>query len=457
MTYKNNLVTFLPILTVTIFLFGCSKQTIQNPPPPKVVVSPVISKKVHKYREMVGEIIAKERVDLRARISGFIEKQNFPNGSSVKKGDVIFIIQKNQYKAQLEAGEAALMKAKAELTNAEIDFNRQKYLVNKSAVAVIDFDLAATTKATAQSEVLTAKANLELAKLDYSYTEVKAPYDGVIGIANYDPGNLVNLNSQPLITLVMMDPALVEFNVSESSLIDVLQAENKLSNKTKKGEYNTSLPHIIVKLILSNGTKYKYNGKITFVNNEINSMTGTIRLRATFDNPQQLLVPGGYVNVQVMRENKISAMLIPQASVQESQAGSYVLTVNDKNIVEEKYIETGTVYGTDIIVTKGLNVGEHVICQGLQKVRSGIKVAPVKAQNEPTEKITEKPDKSQTASKKNQPNSNAEKKDSNANVKPNQQISNTSAKKKDNTVLNAKKEINQNNMNQPDQSKEQTK
>jgi membrane fusion protein, multidrug efflux system len=408
MTFKNNIfnknvTVFFPVLASVLFLLGCSQQEIKKPPPPKVVISPVISKKVSKYREMVGEIIAKEKVELRARISGFIEKQNFPNGSTVKKGDVIFLIQKNQYKAQLEAAQADLMKAQAELKNSEIDFNRQKYLVNRSAVAVIDFDLAATKKAKALSEVLTAKSQLELARLDYSYTKIKAPYDGVIGVSKYDPGNLVNLNSEPLTTLVMMDPALVEFNVSESSLIDVIQAEHELNkNKEKNKTYNTSLPNIIVKLILSNGTKYKYNGKIIFVDNEINSMTGTIRMRAILKNPQQLLVPGGYVRVQIMRENKTTALLIPQASVQETQAGSYVLTVNDKDIVEQKFIDTGAVYGTDIIVLKGLKIGERVICQGLQKVREGIKVAPVEAKNEPINKKTinsVKPkEKSQTTS-----------------------------------------------------------
>ncbi|HJO95690.1 MAG TPA: efflux RND transporter periplasmic adaptor subunit [Victivallales bacterium] len=390
--YKKNMITLLSSLTIAIFISGCSTQTINPPPPPKVVVSSVISKKVNLYKEMVGEVIAKKKANLRARITGFIEKQNFPNGSTVKKGDVIFLIQQNQYKAQLEAAEANLLKAQAELNNTDIDYNRKKFLVKKSAVSVVDFDLAATAKATAESALLTAKANLELAKLDLSYTKVKAPYNGVIGIANYDPGNLVNLTSKPLITLVKTDPILVQFNISESLFEDILQYHHKNKTKDKK---NTSYPEIIVKLILSNGTEYQYNGRITFVDNQINSMTGTISMRAQFKNPQQFLTPGGYVKVKLMKNNPKNALLIPQASIQESQAGSYVFTVNSKNRVDQKFIKTGAVYGTDIIVTKGLKVGEHVICQGLQKVREGIKVHPVTAANTPTEDLNTKPNISQ--------------------------------------------------------------
>ncbi|MCP4180556.1 MAG: efflux RND transporter periplasmic adaptor subunit [bacterium] len=386
--YKNNRIIFLSSLTITMFVFGCSNQTLKTPPPPKVVISPVISKKVYIYKEMVGEIIPKEKVELRARITGFIEKQNFKNGSTVKKGDVIFVLQKNQYKAQLEAAEADLLKAKAELKNAEIDFDRKKYLVNKKAVSVVDFDLAATAKATALSELLTAKSKLELAKLDLSYTEIKAPCDGVIGVANYDPGNLVNATSKPLITLVMTDPILVEFNISESQFIDILQYHQK--NKTNNNG-KTLYPEIIVKLILSNGTEYKYNGHITFIDNQINPTTGTIRIRAQFKNPNLFLIAGGYVKVKVMRNNRKNVLLIPQASIQKSQAGSYVLTVNSKNIVEQKFIEVGKVYGTDVIVTKGLKISERVIRQGLQKVREGIKVNPVTTRNTPTDDLNTKP------------------------------------------------------------------
>ncbi|HJO93026.1 MAG TPA: efflux RND transporter periplasmic adaptor subunit [Victivallales bacterium] len=448
--YKKNLLTFPSALAAALFLFGCSKQAIQQPPPPKVVVAPVISKEVHQYQEMVGEVIAKERVDLRARITGFIEKQNYPNGAKVKRGDVIFLIQKNQYKAQLEAAEADLMKAKAELTNATIDYNRKKYLVNKSAVSVVDFDLAATAKATAQSEVLTAKANLELAKLDYSYTEVKAPYDGVIGIANYDPGNLVSITSDPLVTLVMTDPILVEFNISESLFVDILQYHQK--NKVK-GKKDSSYPKIIVKLILSNGTEYEHYGEITFVNNEINSMTGTIRIRALFKNPHQFLIPGAYVKVKVMKNEKDNALLIPQASIQETQAGSYVLTVNDKNVVEEKFIDTDTVYGTDIIVTNGLKLGERVICQGLQKVRPGIKVSPVKIENDPTKDIVKKTATLKTAPEKGKAKITTEEKKNEPANESTQKTPNPT----DKIIQKLNKNINTDTSNEPGQIKEQTK
>ena len=366
----------LVCLIVSLFA-GCNKKKDKQVKPPEVVVVKVRNHEITESTTIVGEVIAKDKVYLRARIVGFLEKRNFIEGSFVKKNKLLFQIEKTRYQAEVESAEAMLQTAKANLKNTIIDFDRQKYLVDKDAVAKKNFDIAECEKAIAEADVLAAKANLKEANLRLSYTDIRAPFDGRIGKSKYSIGNLVGPTSDPLALLTMVNPITVEFNISESLIVSLLQYaidEDKDSKKKKSDDLD--IDYVIVKLLLANGTEYPIEGKIDFVDNVINPMTGTILVRAEFKNPDGLLTPGGYVNVTLISTYQKLRLLVPQAAIQEDQTGQFVMMLNKKNEVTKKNIETGSIYGTEIVVLKGLKLGEMVIKEGLQKVRTGMKVTP---------------------------------------------------------------------------------
>jgi membrane fusion protein, multidrug efflux system len=371
---KRILVSIL--LLTTLFNFGCSKQKQQKKASPKVIVCPVTQQKVHPTDTMVGQVVALEKVALRARITGFIEKQPVENGAFVKKGDIIFLIQKIQYEAEVLSAQGNLEKAQATLENATINYNRQKYLAAKQAVSQRDFDLAAANLGDAQGGLKLAQADLIEAKLNLSYTEIIAPFDGKIGIAAYDPGNLVSPDSGVLVEIVMLDPVFVQFNLIEQNLLDYI--EKKYSNKNLANKPNkiTLAERIAVKLILSNGQKYPLTGKIEYSDNVIDSLTGSILLRAIFKNSQRMLIPGAYVNVILERKDPLEALLVPQDAVQMDQVGSFVYVLEKNNTVKYTSVIVGAVYGIGLSVKSGLKAGDLVVYQGIQKLRDGMKVIP---------------------------------------------------------------------------------
>jgi membrane fusion protein, multidrug efflux system len=366
----------------------------EKAPIPSVVVAPVVKQSVIQSMNIVGQVVAKESVYLRARVTGFLEKRNFIEGSFVRKNDLLFQIEKPEYEAQVEAAEANLDTAKANLENDTVDYNRQKYLATKDAISQRIYDKAVAQKAISEAGVLSAKAKLKEAKLNLSYTDIKTPFNGRIGLAKYSVGNVVGPESNPLAHVVMIDPIQIEFNLSESLVTTLLQERfhNKAPDpKSKKGPTATE---VIPKITLSNGTIYPKDGKIDFIDNMINSMTGTIKMRAIFENPKSILVPGAYVTVKLQDKDKVEALLIPQASIQEDQAGKFVMLLNKDNEVNKQSITTGSIYGINIVVKSGLKLGELVIKEGLQKVRGGIKVNPV------TDKEIEQSDTTPTAKEK---------------------------------------------------------
>jgi membrane fusion protein, multidrug efflux system len=362
-----------------LLLTGCEKKDDSGIDRPKVVVVKVRDEKMKESTNIVGEIVAKDKVYLKARVNGFLEKRKFKEGAFIKKDDLLFKIEKIKYEAEVESARAQLETAEANLKNTLIDYDRQKYLVNKDAIAKKNYDLAECEKAKAEAEVLAGKARLKDAKLQLSYTDIYAPFSGKIGKSKYSVGSLVGLPSDSLALLTKLDPITAEFNISESLFITLMQyavKENGTGSKAEKGKIRKD--HVTIKLILANGTDYHIEGNVDFVDNSINPMTGTILVRAEFRNPNYLLTPGAYVNVIVESKQKNKCLLIPQAAVQEDQTGKFVMMVNKKNKVVRKTIKVGSIYGTEIIVLEGLKLGDHVIKKGLQRVRGGMLVESVK-------------------------------------------------------------------------------
>ena len=381
MTIFNRL-SLIPLLILIIAMTSCEKREQPKEKLQTVIVAPAKKQLVREGATVVGQIVAKKKVFLRARVEGFLEKRNFNEGAFVKKGELLYVIEQALYKAQVTAAEAELTNNEASLKNDTIDYNRQKFLAKNNAVSKRDFDKATADKAMAEAQVMLAKAKLAEEKLDLSYTKIYSPFNGRIGLSRYNVGNLVSPNSDPLAVVVMVNPIRVAFNITESSLVTELQRKYTENRKLTKTGAKGSLDDIVVKLILSNSTEYSETGKIDFIDNVVNSMTGTILLRATFPNPKAILIPGAYVKVKVESKDKIEELLIPQSAIQEDQTGKFVMVVDKDNKVKIQNITAGKIYGIYIVVRKGLKQGERVITEGLQKVREGMSVNPVQKKNE---------------------------------------------------------------------------
>lgn len=369
------LATVIILAAIPVFLFtSCSKKGPLKPRTPSVVVTPVEVEDLSKVSSVVGQITAMEQVNLKARVAGFLTVRNFKPGQFVTKGQTLFQIQKDQYQAQIESASAKLIEAQAALDFAKIEHNRLKLLMSQNATSQEKLDEATSNLYEKNGVMQEAKANLDIAELNLSYTNILSPLDGRIGMYSYSVGNMVDLTSDSLAVVTQVDPIWVQFTYSEALFMTLLdEHDNVLPSKTKD-TYNEVGSKVTVKLILSNETEYPIDGKIDFINNVIDPLTGTIQIRAVFANPQEKLISGGYVQVKLSPKTKSPCMIIPQSALQEDQTGPYVFIVDDKKIVQQKYVKQGIIFGENIVITSGLKEGELVISQGFLKVKPGIEV-----------------------------------------------------------------------------------
>ena len=331
-------------------------------PPPAVSVTPVVSRQVTETGDFVGRIVAVDKVDIVARVSGFIEQRNFTEGQQVKTGDLLFRIEQATYKAAVDQQRANLARAKATQANTALQLARGKELIRNQSIPQSTLDQRAADDAAAQADVMQAQALLEQAEINLGYTEIRSPIDGKIGLANFTVGNLVAPTSGRLATIVSQDPIYVTFPASER---DVLEYKRRLAESADKN------PHVPIHLRLPNGTIYEQPGISNFLDVQVDPNTDTQIVRAQVPNPDGLLVPGGVVGVIVERGTPQAALVVPQAAVQLDQAGRYVMVVDEAKKVELRRVTTGVEEGRDVVVSEGLKEGELVIVEGIQKVRPG--------------------------------------------------------------------------------------
>lgn len=372
------LVVLIILAVIPAFLFtSCSKKGSLKPRIPSVVVTSVEVEDLSKVSSVVGQITAMEQVNLKARVAGFLTVRNFKPGEFVSKGQTLFQIQKDQYQANVESASAKLIEAQAALDFAKIEYNRLKLLLSQNATSQEKLDMATSDLYEKEGLLKGAKANLDLAELNLSYTNILAPFNGRIGMYSYSVGNMVDLTSDPLAVVTQVDPIWVQFTYSEALFMTLLDEHDNVLPSKAHDSYSEVGSKVAVKLILSNETQYPVDGKIDFINNVIDPLTGSIQIRAVFANPQEKLISGGYVQVKLSKNTKSPCIVIPQSALQEDQTGTYVFIVDDKKIVQQKYVKQGVVFGENIVITSGLKEGELVISQGFLKVKPGIEVSYV--------------------------------------------------------------------------------
>jgi membrane fusion protein (multidrug efflux system) len=349
------------------YLFGnrtrpAAPPTTASAPAPAVGVRLATMKGVSRSFEFVGRIKATDKVEIRARIEGFLEKILFREGQDVKAGDLLFQIEKVNFEARLQQAKANLAVAEAELTNAQLEYNRHVELLKRqfSPQSQVDADKAALDTAT--GKVMQMKAALTQAKVNLDYTDIRAPIDGRIGRFNYTLGNLVNPASGVLVTIVSQDPIYVLFPVSVRDLDTIREARRKEDG---------GLAKIDIRLRLSNGQDYPHKGVWNFTDPQVDQQTDSLIMRATIANPERTLSDGQFVTAIIQERQEAPRLVIPQVALQIDQSGYYVLIVDGQQKAELRRVQTGTNLGTDVVVTSGLQEGDRVIVDGIQKVRPG--------------------------------------------------------------------------------------
>ncbi len=348
-------------------------ETAGPPPLTAVTVTPVKLLKVAETVEQVGRVQAIDDVELRARVQGFLEQRLFREGVDVEKGALLFVIEQAEYETEVARAEARLASAKAELDNTRRARARSESLLGRGNISQAAHEDAFAANLQAQADVKAAEAELRAAELNLSYTEIHAPFAGRIGRSQYSVGDLLGPDSQALAELVSLDPIHVYVEVPENVLFD---ARRRNEERAKRGEAN---PVITPRLRFRDGSYYPYDGIVDFRDNRINPTTGTQTARGEFPNPDKVLLPGQYVEVVVQIGDEEERLVIPQASVQEDQAGRFVLVVDDADTVTVRRVVLGDPQGIFSVVESGLSEGERVIFQGVQKVRPGMTVAPTEA------------------------------------------------------------------------------
>ena len=331
---------------------------------PYVVTDKATIENVAPRKSYIGHVEAIKSVNLRPQITGYVEKVLFQEGSFVQEGDILFVIEQQRYMANLELSEAALAKAKANLLKVEKDYKRQVALNKQKFASEAALDSAKNELESARAAVQQAKANLDLAKIDVNYTTIKAPISGYIGKALVTEGNYVNSTLQTLAKIVQTNPIRVVYSVNDKDLVNVRQ----------KLGYGNSAEITDTEIVLPNASKISVKPKYRFTDNEVNTETATIAVYDEFDNNEQLLVPGNYVQVLLSTTAPQDAVLVPQSAVAQDANGNYVVVVGDDSIAEQRRVVVGDAVDDKQIITDGLKAGENVVIQGLTKVTSGQKV-----------------------------------------------------------------------------------
>jgi len=353
----------LVILAAAWWLAGPA-QARAAAPAPSVVVAPVAQANIAPSTNNIGHVIAIQSVKIIPRVTAFIDAVNVQQGSTVKAGQVLFTLQTDQYQAALQTAQANLAAAQAALENADLVYLRASSLNASGFTAESTLDQARATRDEDKANVLSAAAQLANARLNLGYCTITAPISGRIGTVALTKGNLVSTSTGALATINQLDPIRVVFSVSNNS--PILEAVQSSAGKPNGGSaaFNVSID-------LPDGSSYPYQGKIAFLDNQVDSSTGTVNVYADFQNPRSLLLPGAYVAVLTSPAKPQEALMVPVAAVQTDQNSDFVLLVGPDDKVAQRTITLGPQIGQNFVAKSGLQMGDKVIVDGIQKVKIG--------------------------------------------------------------------------------------
>jgi RND family efflux transporter MFP subunit len=373
--FSKPALTLSVLAVISATLSACARNEAATgaaaaPPPPQVTVAQVISKPVTEFDEFTGRFEAIDRVEIRPRVSGYISSVNFTEGSEVKKGDVLFVIDQRPYVAELKHAQAQLAQAKSQLGLAKSEKARATNLLSQHAISQEEFDTRSSSDEQAQANVELAAAALETAQLNMTYTRVTAPINGRVSRANVTLGNLVTSGQTQMTTLVSIDPIYVRFDGDEQAYLRYVKAAK---DRAAAGSKEAVSP-VLVGLADEEG--YPHPGVIVFLDNEVDPQTGTIRTRAKLDNHNRAFTPGLFARVRLLGDKQYNALLINDSAVGTDQTVKYVLVVGPDNKVEYRPVKLGPVIDGLRVVREGLKVNDTIVVNGLQRVRPGSPVSP---------------------------------------------------------------------------------
>ena len=365
------------VISTFLVLSGCEQNTFVPPPPPKVEVGLPTQRAITRYLEATGNTAPIKSVDLVARVQGVLQSIDYKDGTLVKAGTTLFTIEPDTYKLKLEQAQAAEAGAQASARQTEADFKRQSDLVQRQVVSQATLDNSTSARDNAQANLQQAQINTRIAAVNYGYTTVTAPFDGVVSAHLVSVGQLVGASSPTqLATIVALDPLFVNFNVNER---DVLRIR---AEAMRRGMMPSDLTSIPVEVGLQTDSGFPHKGKLDYAAPTINQSTGTLPVRGVLPNPDRVLLPGYFVRVRVPVDQQPNALLVPDVALGSDQAGRYVLVVNSDNIVEQRKVVTGPLDGDLRVIESGLKPDDRVVTAGLLRAIPGQKVDPQLQKNE---------------------------------------------------------------------------
>ncbi|EGR0394267.1 efflux RND transporter periplasmic adaptor subunit [Vibrio vulnificus] len=357
------------LIVASALLAGCEDKALQqhNTIAPLVVTQEVLMLDYQPSNAYIGRVEAVEDTNITAQVSGYLKARHFEEGQLVEKGALLYTIEPSSFEAQVASAKASLAQAKASLKKAELDHQRGKNLLPRGSISQSEFDALTAGLLGAQAQLEAANAQLKLADVNLSYTQIRAPFSGRISDSKVSTGDLVSPSSGILTTLVSLDPIHTAFSISERERL-------ALGIERIKGDGSTPSAGVEVQLQLENGKEYPHLGRLDYLGNRIDTKTGTIALRAVVENPDHQLLPGQHIKVNLREKQAQSVVVVPRRAVQTDLEGHFVMVMTPGEVAERRNVSLGAQVEQGVVIRQGLTQDDVVITQGLQRVRNGMQV-----------------------------------------------------------------------------------
>jgi len=370
---KKILQTMGIILIYAMLSTACKTNEKQEVKPPSLKVMEIKGTKVPAYLEMVGQAVGIPTVEIRARVAGYLQNWSFTEGSVIQKGQPLFTIEEASYRNTLKFNEADVENKTASWEKAKLDVARLKPLLSTNAISQNDFDKAVTTELQCRAGVASSKADLDQAKLNLSYCSMTSPITGYIGACSVQPGNLVGKTESTLLaTVSAIDPIYVNFQLNENDYLRIMQYYD-----LHKAEFKDRKDALKVFLTLSDKSRYKYAGKIDFIDRAINPQTGTLAMRAAVANPDGLIKPGTFTQIVMVLMEQADGIVIPQGATTMIQGKNFAFKLDKDNKVNRVPVLLGRNIGPYVVVNGGLHITDRILLEGFQKFQEGMTVVPL--------------------------------------------------------------------------------